>query len=109
MIKIKADYRKPGVIDGTKLIDGRSAPFEIGHHLCRDALRIGIYALRTDAVIPGENERLNHVQARHSSSLPSRQKLDKLFQPAQRSHLCGARRHTASDPAIPDDATTATT
>src|SRR5258707_15812177 len=71
-------------IDSSSNVVGRrTAGGEVRHHLRRYLARIGRYAVFRHAVIARENENLDAVEARHASSLPTREPHNDLFEPAQ--------------------------
>ena len=63
MVQTQRDDRQIRTIQATQLIDRGAARLEIRDHLRGDFLRIGVHALRTNAVIAGKDHRLRPVDA----------------------------------------------
>jgi hypothetical protein len=66
-----------------KLVDGRAAGLEIGHHLGRHGLRKGRDGLVDDAVIAGEHRGKRTLDGRRMAALPGGEPLGDLLQPAE--------------------------
>ena len=90
-VKIQRDDRQLGSVDCAKLVDRRAAVFEIRDHLGGDFLRIGVHALRADAVIAGEDQGLRLPDLGPGSAAPCRHELGQFLQPSQRSRRLGQR------------------
>jgi hypothetical protein len=65
------------------LVDRGATRPEIGDHLHCHLRREGRHALRRHAVIAGEDEHIDLIEARHLPPLPSREPGDHLLQQAQ--------------------------
>jgi hypothetical protein len=79
------------------LIDGGASGGEVPHHLRRDLGRVGRDALRSHAVIAGEDENPDIVEAGRIAPLPKPQPFDHLLEAAEAPRRLGQHACAASD------------
>ena len=88
-VEIESDHAELGFGHARELIDGGAAGGEVRHHLRGHLCRVGRHALRRHAVIAGEDEDLDRLEARRASALPAREPSDRLLETPQASRRLG--------------------
>jgi hypothetical protein len=79
------------------LIDGGASGGEVPHHLRRDLGRVGRDALRGHAVIAGEDENPDLVEAGRVASLPKPEPFDHLLEAAKAARRLSQHAFAAGD------------
>src|SRR5262245_22187499 len=82
-MEVERDDAKLRSRDPRELIDGGAAGSEVPHHLRRDLGRVGRDALHGHAVIAGEDENLDLVEAGRITPLPKPEPFDHLLEAAE--------------------------
>ena len=91
-VELQRDHAQAGADRLADLIDGSAAAFEIRHHLGGDRGRIGGDAARRDAVIAGEDQHVDFIEARGFAPLPAAEPGGKLLKPPEASLRLGQAR-----------------
>ena len=89
--QLQRDHRQIGAVGAAKLVDRRPPGLKIRDHLGGHFLRIGVHALRADAVVPGKDQRLRAPDLRSRGAAPGGHEFRDLFQTAQRPRRLGQR------------------